>query len=324
MNSDEALQLAKSLLDHKVDCVPAQELWSLDDSKPPRAAIVVTEEIPFDEALEFYRATKARREGSKLSPLILREEAFESLFASGASSEFDSYPIEGGHSFFDVRARKSETDVTKSIEASLNQLERLFARDALQILHRIPLGELAELENLESPGDASELDDLLLPDDLKQAYAEELARRQAFLAEVRAKAKASNPSGMSQLVLEEPLRTFDEATALEQIPSGGQARLALVASTPAEALRHLGFCIGASPLQHSWVWEYWKQSVDAEPVVIDQARIEGVVLSPPSNRSELVQFVREIVLYDPDAAIEGWLSLLGMVYRNTSIGFWWD
>lgn len=78
------------------------------------------------------------------------------------------------------------------------------------------------------------------------------------------------------------------------------------------------------PRAHASVWERWGRLHGAEPVVVGAATIAGFLARPVETRAGLVALAREIVLYDRDVLSAGLLAFRGQLYRNTSIGLWWD
>lgn len=90
---------------------------------------------------------------------------------------------------------------------------------------------------------------------------------------------------------------------------------------------YLGFggwnsCPGSS--QQARIWEHWAIALGAEPVVLGEATLDAIVARPISTRAQLVDIAREVVEYDPDSVIEGYLPMLAMLYRNANLRFWWD
>ncbi len=208
-----------------------------------------------------------------------------------------------------------------SIDRTLAKLAELAGRDALEVLHRLDGETVFAVEN----EDDFELDDdMLLPEDPREAYAAVLAQREA----ARAERPAVTFGGMFGLVLDQsgPPRTYDVASAIAQL-SPGESRVMRLATTPARALLYLGFggwndC--PSPHEQARIWERWARTTSGEPAVLHEDSLDAIVTRPVETREALVQLAREVIAYDRDSVIEGVLPLLSMLYRNTSVRFWWD
>jgi len=247
--------------------------------------------------------------------MIVGREALASFQERAGFGLADLGAPEGAASlgeFFRAREDTLGMALESKLEGSLDKLGALTGLDPMSVLHRIPLRDLEMFESADEEFEFYVED--LLPDDLSDAYASQLADRQALI------------EGGDGPILQEPLRAFDHESALKEL-SGEPSRLFLVESSAALSLSHLGFggfnrC--PLPSEHALIWEHWKQSFGAEPVLLGPDTIYGVVERPASDRAALVRFAMEVALYDYDALGSGFLTLLGSLYRNASIGFWWD
>lgn len=305
MDLDTALARARARFGAHATFQPREA--GLDLDTPPSAVVLVTEELPFDRARALYREAKACRAEVGLTPLIIASEMLNAWLDTGAGEDVTA------DAFFAERA--ADGDPAPELEAALDRLGEAAGCDPMTILHRL---RPADLEMFEAEGEPLDFDDLAFPDDVREAYHQGLAERTAFLEEVR-----RNGGGSARI---EPLRTYDEATALADL-GGGPARVALFTCSPAEALVDLGFggfnaC--PSPRTHARVWQRWAERYGAEPIFVDSSSIAGSIARPVATRSALITLAREVVLYDPDALAAGQLTLLAQLHRNASIGFWWD
>lgn len=205
-----------------------------------------------------------------------------------------------------------------SIDAALARLGEITGGDPLRVLHRLDGETIMAIEG----DDEVELDEeFLLPDDPREAYEAALAARE----ESRQRAREMPSFG---LVLEPPssIRPHDVATAIAQM-SPGRSRVVRLATTPARALLYLG--VGGwndcpNPWEQARIWEHWARTIGAEPTMIGAATVEGIVTRPITTRESLVQHAREAVTYDRDTVMEGWLPLLSMLWRSSTLSFWWD
>ena len=197
-----------------------------------------------------------------------------------------------------------------SVEREIDQLTKRLGRDALEILHRIDGETMWALAN-EDDFDIDEIE--LLPDDARAAYEAEIATRVA-------------PVG-GGLVLDQSIaRPYDTATAIAELEVG-RARVARFTTTPARALTYAGFggwndC--PAPHVQARVWEHWAATCGGVPAVLYEDRLAAIATRPVDTRAALVQLAREVVAYDADAVIEGYLPLLAMLWRNPTLHFWWD
>jgi len=158
-------------------------------------------------------------------------------------------------------------------------------------------------------------EDMLGPDDLREAYEAELA--------ARAETRASVP-GMLVLVQQWSLRTYDVASAIAEL-APGRSRVVRLATTPARALMYLGFggwndC--PNPHEQARVWEHWANTVGGAPALVEEDALTAIIERPPATRDALVRMAREVTTYCGDSVIEGRLPLLAMLYRSTNVRFW--
>jgi Domain of unknown function (DUF4253) len=202
------------------------------------------------------------------------------------------------------------------IDEALARVEKLVGGDPMAYLHRIDAWSLDSEEEEDFEFDLESL----AADDVREAYDDELAARAERLAHARG-------TGLLMMTQAGPLRTYDAATALRELcPS--RARVVRIANcSQAKALVYVGFggwnaC--PAPAEQARVWEHWYRMMRGEPVVLGQDTLGAIVGEPVRERGPLVQLAREIIAYDRDAGIEGYLPLLAMLVRTTSISFWWD
>jgi hypothetical protein len=229
----------------------------------------------------------------------------------------------------EVLAQRARADASAAIEGALTSLGEMAGRDPMRVLHRISPDDLAALERDisgltvkfgEDPLDL-DFDDLPMPDDIREAHAQELVARSELLAQARA-------AGFPALV--GSVRCYDRATALAELTPTArnpEVRVVVAGLAPPMMLLALGFggfndC--PTPAEHARVWEHFGRAWGARPVVIGADRIDGVVESPVQEREELVRAVAAVAAYDIDAQADGWLALAGRIYRNHAMGVWWD
>jgi len=325
MTAQEALARAAGVLGG-AGCRAIQELCESADPEPIEAAIVVSDEIPFERALALYSDAKAQRDRTGLAPIVVTGAGWDGLLVHqwlypGGRGALDralaAYEATTADAFFAGRASEPGLeDLAGALDEALDDLARMAAgRDPTSILHRLRLGDLDGLAE-----DDVDFADLPLPDDVRAAHAQQMAERDA----ARELARRSGRSGGA---LVPRVRTFDEATALAEM-KGGPSRVALVSSTPARALLHLGWGgANACPPPHAQarVWEHWAEVWGAEAVVLSgDNMLWALTARPVDTREALVDFAHELALYDIDLMANGCLAHLGRIYRNASLDFWWD
>jgi hypothetical protein len=325
MKTEEALARAAGVLGG-VPGRAIQELCEWEAPEPIEAAIVVSDEVPFAQALALYSEAKAQRDRTGLAPIVVTADGWDELLVHqwlypdgrrALERTLAAYEATTADAFFARRATEPGAEnLAAAFDETLDDLRRMASgRDPMSILHRLRLGDL---DGAEEEMDVSA--DLLLPDDVRAAHAQQMTERAAD----REWARRSGRTGWS-LVL--PVRTFDEATALAEM-KGGPSRLALVSSTPARALLHLGW--GGSnacppPHEQARVWEHWAAAWGAEPVLLSgNNMLAAISARPVDTREGLVRFARELALYDIDLVAHGCLAHLGRICRNVSLDFWWD
>lgn len=343
--SEQVTRLVGSAL----SCLPVADALEIADAQPLLTEIFLTEEVPFEQALAFFRAAKLQRELLGLTPIIVGASAcgFERLREwsthrgqGDLAATMAAFKSESAESFLGERASRraaraaaGHTELGAAFETALDGMAKLCGGDPMAVLHRVPLGDFVLIEDdLYRGVEAADPDQdepydfasQLLPDDLREAHAFGVSEREAFLT--KRDAFVADAGAFGQMGLVQPIRSYDEATAMAEL-GGSTSRVALVASTPALALLHLGFggfneC--PSPHQHALVWGHWRRTVGAEPVIVENDRLIGTIARPVDSRTLLVRFAREVALYDADALDEGFLPLLGALYRNSRVGFWWD
>jgi len=323
LTPEEARERARAVLAGAVACVPIQELEECDwPDALAGTAVMVTDEMLAPQAVALYQRCKQQRGHSSLSPLIVTRAGYDDLrlrewmapgpvAAANLQSARAAYETLTADGFFFQRRQSAAGDAASMIEEALDDLGRAAGCDPMSILHRIRIGDFAAI----SSGEEFDLADLL-PDDVRAAHATGLAEREAL------REMARRRGGPQSMILQHPIRTFDETSALAEV-STDPCRLLLVSASPAAALMVVGFG-GPAPAAHARVWEHWRAALGAEPVLLDGARLSGVAARPVATREALVRFAAEVVLYDPDALAEGALTLAGSLVRNASIGFWWD
>ena len=326
LTPEEGRERARAVLAGAVACAPIQDL---EDGRWPDAlagtVVLVTEEVPAQQAIGLYAACKRQRAQSRLSPLIVTRAGYDQLrlrewlapdrpAADALAAALAAHDALTAERFFAARREGAEHDAAEMIEAALDDLGRVAGCDPMAILHRIRIGDLEAIAGGEDfePAD-------LLPDDVAAAHATGLAEREAMREMAR---RRPGPP----LIPQQPIRTFDEASALAEI-ADGPTRLLLVSVPPTAALLVLGFggvddC--PPPAAHARVWEHWRAAIGAEPVLLDGASLSGVVARPVATRAALVQFAAEVALYDPDALESGELALAGTLVRNAGIELCWD
>ena len=326
LTPEEGRERARGVLAGAVSCMPIQEL---EESEWPDAlagtVVMVTEEVPAAQAVALYRECKRQRAASRLSPLIVTRAGYGELrlrewlapdrpATDALAAALAAHDTLTAERFFAERRERGEHDAAEMIDSALDDLARVAGCDPMSVLHRIRLGDLEAIAGGEDfePAD-------LLPDDVEAAHATGLAEREAMREMAR---RRPGPS----MILEQPIRAFDEDSALAAIEDG-PTRLLLVSAPPAAALLVLGFggfndC--PPPAAQARVWEHWRGAIGAEPVLLDGASLTGVVARPVATRAALVQFAAEVALYDPDALQNGGLALAGLLVRSAGVDFWWD
>lgn len=200
-------------------------------------------------------------------------------------------------------------------EEALARVAKLVDGDPMAFLHRIDVWSLG--------GEGDEGDELdpesLAPDDVKEAYDAELAARAERLSRAR---------GAGALMLTPgPLRTYDEATALRELCTTSARVMRVAGCSQAKAMIYAGFGGWSScpaPAKQARVWEHWYRTIRGEPVVLGRDTLGAIIGAPVRERAALVRLAREAVAYDRDALVEGYLPLLSMLVRTTSVSFWWD
>jgi len=323
MTTEEGRERARAVLAGAAACVPMHELQERDWPEAlAETAVIVTEEMLAPQAIALYQQCKRQRGESGLSPLIVTCAGYDDLLlrewlapypyaAAALAAARAAYDTLTAEQFFASRREKLDYDPASMIDEALDDLGRAAGCDPMSILHRLRIGDIAAI----SEGEGFDPADLL-PDDVAAAHAIGLAEREAMLEMSRRR------PGPQLMILQQPIRTFDQASALAEIDDG-PTRLLLVSAPPAEALLVVGFR-GPPPAAHARVWEHWRAAHGAEPFLLDGASLSAVVARPVATREALVRFAAEIVLYDPDALAEGPLELAGLLVRNAGIDFWWD
>ena len=328
----EALARGVGVLGARAGLRPIHQLAGVAESPPLGAAIVVSDEMPLRQALAMWSKARAQRDHTGLSPIVVAA-GFGELAVHGwlgpernddLATTLAAFEQESADGFFGARAR-DDGDMAARVEAALDALGARAGCDPMSILHRLPIDDLEAIESGgDGDGDGDGGDGINfaeppLPDDVRAAHAQLLVEREAALELAR---RTPGP----RLLWQQTARSFDEATAVAEI-TGGPARLALVAAPPALTLLHLGFggfndC--PAPHQHARVWEHWQRAVGAEPVLLDDDRMEGIIAHPIDTRAALVSFTSEVAAYDANTLSAGVLSLAGRLYRNAGVRFWWD
>lgn len=317
MHIDEALERARAGL-AGVRCTPVHEILEVEEPPSSVAPLVATDEVDFERAVELYRAAK----GSGLSAIIVPSFEDLQIYELGIEDwphSLEVYEATSAEELFARRAADVDVDVDAQLSAALDKLGALAGRDPMSVLHRILPDDLAALESGEDELDI-DFDDLPLPDDVREAHAQELAERAALIEHAR-RAK------MAAMLRE--IRTYDEPTALAELGRGAAARVRVVlaGSQPFLTLLALGFggfneC--PTPAEQARVWQHWAKVHGAEPVVVRSDGLDAVIARPVESRAALVRFVCEIAIYDRDALTDGTLALAARVYRNSHVTFWWD
>lgn len=303
---------------------------------------VISAPLSFEEGMRLYREAARLRAETGLSPLVIAEEALSNLELSdwspgqgpwaGTLEQRRRFEATSAEDFFASRA--TEGDPAEPLRDVLRRLEARIGRDPSAWLHRIDRDALSAFESGEEEDEDALLEsiDEESPDDPREAYERARESRAATLADFAANPPAL-PEGWdaSQFKLQvrvDPLRTHDEDSALAEMSDGRAVQVALFGGPPHLALLHLGFggfndC--PMPFEHARVWERWFNRYGAEPVYIgSHDRLEGFLRRPCATIEELLGLVREVVLYDRDVLMDGYLPLAASLFRNASIGFWWD
>ena len=290
MTHDELLRRATAL-----ELETWQALHELLDYEPGTAAIVATEVLDTKRARAVLRAARA----AGFTAIAGADEVLSNAYAIPMPPREVALPA---------------PIATAPLEAALAKLGELAGRDPMTVLHRIPIGDVAMLESDDVDLEMFD-EDSLLPDDIAEAWRVQRAARDELIA-----------SAFGGFVMTQPSRSPSVEIALDEIGFGA-CRVAIVDATPAQALRHLQFgAFNACPRPevHALVWERWAERFGAEPVLVTEDRIAGVIARPITTREALVELAAEVAAYDPDLAVEGWLTLLATLYRNASFDFWWD
>jgi hypothetical protein len=293
---------------------PAHVVFDLDDPIDFGVDIAMTDALGRAKALELYRRVLDERDELGVSPVLVTPDAFHESYCDVYKSreEFDEIRDRlAATRVPDVFVEERMLEWRGRYEAALDRLAEACGGDPLAILHRVDGDTLGEIDC----GDQNEIDpDALAPEDVRVAYRDVVARNEA----ARAAAKG--------LYFSEVVHSYDMDTALEQIKFE-RAHVVVVPGDASNAFAYLGF--GACndcprPDVHTIAWQHWATTIGAKPVLIDTATVRGFA-TPIASREALVRFACEASIYDADLLQDdGYLSLLGLVFRNANLRFWWD